>query len=433
MVRKKTTKRGAQKGKKGGFLLLMAILAFIMALGFFAASRKAPKSEPKSPTEIVNSIVPSVKKAVTGSEDVDLKQKSLDSQRSIDALLMGKKDWQLSDDGREDMKMDRTDAAGDILWIQRKLLIGIPYEDSLKKAAAWVAEHVEDKGFKVVEQNAVTYVGENAIALSIAMVQTVGKGEKQLVFEQVTIFNGDQTNEKSKMIAKEEKEKQVKAGKKYNGRMAVVIDDCGYDMGPVRSLIRAGGNFAFAILPFKGNSKAALELIKNNGNIAMLHLPMEPISGTSSESKFIKVGMKADEIEKITKEALDNLPGVQGVNNHQGSKATADYSTMKVVMGVLKKRDLFFIDSRTSNSSVAEKLAGQLGVRTGRNNRFLDNSSSVSDIKEQIWEAAKAADKYGSVIVICHARPGTAQAWTEVIEEVKKSGIKFVAVTDLLI
>lgn len=433
MVRKKTIKRGRKGDKKGGLLLLLAVLTFIMALGFFFASRQAPKSEPKSPSEIVNSIVPSVKKAVTGSEDINLKQKSLDNQRTIDDILMQQKKWQLSDDGRRDMSEERTDAAGKIAWLQRKLLIGIPYDNSLKKAANWVTEQVEAQGFKVVEQNVITYIDDNAIALSIAMVETVGKNEKNLVFEEVIIFNGDQTNEKSKEIAKEEKQKEKALGKKYSGKMAVVVDDCGYDLGPVRSLCRVGGNFAFAILPFKGNSKAALDIIKSNGNIAMLHLPMEPLSGTSSENKFIRVGMTSSEIQKVTQEAVNSLPGIAGMNNHQGSKATADYNTMKAVMGVMKKEGLFYVDSRTNASSLGEKVAGQLGIRTGRNNRFLDNSSSVSDIKDAIWSAAKTANTYGSIIVICHARPATAQAWTECIKDVKAAGITFVPVTDLLI
>jgi len=69
----------------------------------------------------------------------------------------------------------------------------------------------------------VNYIDENAIALSIAMVAKVGKGEKQLVFDEAIIFNGDQTNEKSMLIVKENKEKAKKAGKKYTGKMAVVV------------------------------------------------------------------------------------------------------------------------------------------------------------------------------------------------------------------
>jgi len=331
------------------------------------------------------------------------------------------------------MKEARTDAAGEITWTQRKLLIGIPYDNSLQKAAAWVTEKAEANGFKVIDQSVVNYIDENAIALSIAMVAKVGKGEKQLVFDEAIIFNGDQTNEKSMLIVKENKEKAKKAGKKYTGKMAVVVDDCGYDLGPVRALSRLPIEMSFAVIPFKTNSSAALQIIRQNDQTAMLHLPMEPAGEASSESRYIKVGMSKAELEKLTTDAIKSLPGVKGVNNHQGSKATTDYSTMQAVLGTIKKQGLFFLDSRTSSDSLAEKLAGQMGIKTGRNNRYLDNSSSVGDIKAEILAAAATADKNGSVIVICHARPATAQAWEEIYKQLKDGGIKFVPVSELLI
>jgi len=190
---------------------------------------------------------------------------------------------------------------------------------------------------------------------------------------------------------------------------------------------------SFAVIPFKTTSSAALQIIRQNDQTAMLHLPMEPAGEASSESRYIKVGMSKAELEKLTTDAIKSLPGVKGVNNHQGSKATTDYSTMQAVLGTIKKQGLFFLDSRTSSDSLAEKLAGQMGIKTGRNNRYLDNSSSVGDIKAEILAAAATADKNGSVIVICHARPATAQAWEEIYKQLKDGGIKFVPVSELLI
>jgi len=432
MVRKKARK-GNTKGKTLSIIMVLAVITFVSSLGFYLASRQAPNSEPKSLKEIVSGIVPSVKKAVVGVEDINLRQKSMDNQRAMDSILMQQSKWQLSDDGRKDMKEARTDAAGEITWTQRKLLIGIPYGDSLQNAAAWITEKVEANGFKVTDQSVVNYIDENAIALSIAMIAKVGKGEKELVFDQAIIFNGDQTNEKSMLIVKENKEKAKKAGKKYTGKMAVVVDDCGYDLGPVRALSRLPIEMAFAVIPFKANSSAALQIIRQNDQTAMLHLPMEPAGEASSETRYVKVGMSKADLEKLTTDAIKSLPGIKGVNNHQGSKATTDYSTMQTVLGVIKKQGLFFLDSRTSSDSLAEKLAGQMGIKTGRNNRYLDNSSSVGDIKAEILAAAATADKNGSVIVICHARPATAQAWEEIYKQLKDGGIKFVPVSELLI
>ena len=134
----------------------------------------------------------------------------------------------------------------------------------------------------------------------------------------------------------------------------------------------------------------------------------------------------------MTRRALYSLPGGMGVNNHQGSKATADKDTMRVVLQELRRQKLFFVDSRTNSASVARNMAQQLGGSTARNDIFLDNSSDVQAIRQQIYKAFAMAEKNGSVIAICHARPNTAKCWEMYAAEFKRTGITFVSVTELL-
>ena len=51
------------------------------------------------------------------------------------------------------------------------------------------------------------------------------------------------------------------------------------------------------------------------------------------------------------------VPLATGVNNHEGSRATADDRVMRDVAAVLAQRHLFFIDSRTIASTVADTLS----------------------------------------------------------------------------
>ena len=211
-----------------------------------------------------------------------------------------------------------------------------------------------------------------------------------------------------------------------------MIDDCGHQLEPVRVLAGLPLHMSFAVIPFKPNSSAALSIILNSGHTAMLHLPMEPISGGSSESRSVRVGMTKAQIQSFTQEAIDSLPGISGVNNHQGSNATAHGPTIRAALETMKANSLFFVDSRTNAGSVAEENARSMGIPTGHNTLFLDNSSDVEDIQERIVQAVKLADRYGSIIVICHARPNTAEAWRRSCQAVLDSGITMVPVTSLL-
>lgn len=430
-------KKNKRKKAKGGIWLLLAILAFVMSLGFFFASHKNQGTGIQtSLTEKITQLLPKVKDVVSGDSSADLREKSRAAQRAVDEILMQQKKWQLSDDGRKEMQAETADGTGQVQWVQRKLLIGIPEGDSLRQASDWLQEQLETKGLVVTKDNVVEYLDDKAVAIGVALAYKANKQTQNFVTDEIIIFNGDQTAEKSKEIAKEEAKKEAKQSgkaKRFKGKLAVIVDDCGYDLGPVKALSRLPVDMAFAILPFKGNSTEALNIVLANNQIAMLHLPMEPQDGESSENRTIKVGMTRDDIQKLTRDAISSLPGIKGVNNHQGSKATANEPTMRAVLNVVKDRDLFFVDSNTSGTSMGDKLAGRMGISTGRNQHFLDNSSEVSEIKKQIWVAAELANRNGSALVICHARPATATAWEECYKELQASGITLVPVTTLLI
>ena len=67
------------------------------------------------------------------------------------------------------------------------------------------------------------------------------------------------------------------------------------------------------------------------------------------------------------------MPGAVGVNNHMGSAATADPRVMRAVARVLARRGLFFVDSRTTTATVAERVVREEGVLSVSRRVFLDD------------------------------------------------------------
>jgi len=142
--------------------------------------------------------------------------------------------------------------------------------------------------------------------------------------------------------------------------------------------------------------------------------------------------MSDSEIQEMTQKAIQSIPGLIGVNNHQGSRATADRRVMKVVLGELKGNSLFFFDSHTSSQSVGAETARQMGIRTEENQLFIDNTDEVSAVKAKLRTAQDMAIKYGSVIVIGHARMNTAMAVSEMVAELEAKGIQLVFLSQML-
>jgi polysaccharide deacetylase 2 family uncharacterized protein YibQ len=126
------------------------------------------------------------------------------------------------------------------------------------------------------------------------------------------------------------------------------------------------------------------------------------------------------------------VPHVLGVNNHEGSKATSDPALMDALMPALRDRGLFFIDSRTTASTVAADSAHQFGVRAASRKVFLDDQENTKAIDSQIDLAARDAEQNGDAIAIGHPHPETISALRETLPRLKKQGIQLVFASDLV-
>lgn len=164
----------------------------------------------------------------------------------------------------------------------------------------------------------------------------------------------------------------------------------------------------------------------------MLHLPMETLSGMDPGPGRITTEMTDAQITAQVEDDLAQVPLAAGVNNHEGSKASADSRVMNDVIGVIEKHgDLFFIDSRTNAASVAEQIASANGIKTAARDVFLDNQATVAYSEGQLREAAAIAKRTGSAIAIGHPKATTLEAVKALIPEFAAEGIDFVLAREL--
>ncbi len=236
--------------------------------------------------------------------------------------------------------------------------------------------------------------------------------------------------------ARKEKEEKEKEKEKTlpPARLALIIDDGGYSIDRVKELLGMGKPMTFAILPNTPHARKVALMAYENGEQVMLHLPMEPRESDrySLEQDTVLAGMDRGDIQNILQKDLAQIPHVRGVNNHMGSKATEDTAVMQVLMEVLKKEGLFYIDSHTSSHTVGRQVARQAGVAFGSNDRFIDPEKDLQTIKKAIRQVMQKAKKEGKTIAIGHPHPLTAQAIREMIPEIEKAGIKLVFASEVV-
>lgn len=190
-------------------------------------------------------------------------------------------------------------------------------------------------------------------------------------------------------------------------RVAIVIDDFGNNMKGTTEMMALKIQFTAAVMPFLPTTHRDAKWAHSLGHNVIVHLPMEPIRGLSSwlGPGAITTSLSDSEIRTRVNAAIDDVPYAVGMNNHMGSKATADPRVMKVVLEVCHDRGLFFLDSRTNYKSVVSKLADQLEVKTLDNHIFLDDQYTVQHINKQVALISTYLVKHDECVVIGHVGP----------------------------
>lgn len=210
-------------------------------------------------------------------------------------------------------------------------------------------------------------------------------------------------------------------------KLALIIDDCGQWLDTERGFIALNVPLTLSVLPYVHGTATIAQEAHDAGKGVMLHLPMEPESEIYPGPGEVKTSMTDGEVQQQVRDDLAQVPLAQGVNNHEGSKATADPRVMRDVMQVLNEHhDLFFIDSRTNAASVAAQQAEDAGIPEASRDVFLDNKESVAYTEAQLRDAAAIARQRGSAIAIGHPRPTTLAAIREMIPQLQAQGITFV-------
>lgn len=215
-------------------------------------------------------------------------------------------------------------------------------------------------------------------------------------------------------------------------KMAIVIDDMGEDVKLAKGLAALDAKITFSIWPSSSHVKKTIAIAKQSGNEIMVHLPMQPkgYPKINPGADALLLGMNADQISKRTLTAISKVPGATGLNNHMGSRFTENYSGMLVVLKQLRKKHLFFLDSRTTPKSAGRKASSKAGVTFYERNIFLDNVKDIGAIKYQLSKTAKIARKRGQAIAIGHPNRETLKAIRQWIAE-NKGKVRIVPVSSL--
>lgn len=216
-------------------------------------------------------------------------------------------------------------------------------------------------------------------------------------------------------------------------KLAIIIDDVGFNKR-FSDLINIQVPLTLAVIPFTPYSREAATKGHTAGLEVMLHLPMEPKGYPVSNpgQGALLTTMNGKDILTQTIADLNDVPNIQGVNNHMGSSFTEYSEGMKIVLKEIKKRNLFFVDSKTSILSTGYSLAKAMNIRTAERHVFLDNIQTEEAIIQQLREAVKIAKNTGEAVAIGHPYPSTVNVLRKLAPGLKEEGVELVLASALV-
>lgn len=264
---------------------------------------------------------------------------------------------------------------------------------------------------------AVCYV----IFFHTALAQEItGQGRNEIVYE-----------EPDPPIHTEDIEEES-GGQIHQPRVAIIIDDLGYDDTQARRLLNFSYELNYSFLPFAPYTRKLETLANRKGKTVLLHLPLEPrdYAWEPGPGTIYLRDSRSKRQEKFVR-ALAEVPHAQGVNNHMGSRFTEDIPAMSELLQLIAERKMFFVDSFTSSASVGYRISSEMEMKNGKRQVFLDNNLKVDDICHQLEKLVRIAQKRGSAIGIAHPHKITVDALASCMVSYGNE-VNFVSVLELL-
>ena len=213
-------------------------------------------------------------------------------------------------------------------------------------------------------------------------------------------------------------------------QIAIVIDDLGLNRRNTWRVLQLPGPLTLAFMTYAGDVAAQAQAGRDAGHELLVHVPMAPDNGhLMAGPHVLSPDLPPDELKRRIDWVLSRFEGYVGLNNHMGSRFTADAAGMSLLFEELRRRGLLFLDSRTTAATVADEMAMRYDVPFVRRNIFLDNETAAGAVEAQLAKVEAEARRSGAAVAIGHPHDGTIDALQRWLPTLAARGFALVPVS----
>ena len=215
--------------------------------------------------------------------------------------------------------------------------------------------------------------------------------------------------------------------------VAIVIDDVGVDQKRSARAIALPANVTLAFLPYAKNVQAQTKAAQARGHELMVHLPMEPSRMSANPGPdYLGLEHSSEELEERIARNLDAFDGYKGVNNHMGSAFTKHAAGLDVLMRELKKRGVYFLDSKTIPDSIAEDKARAKGIPATHRDVFIDHYETAEQVRAALEKTERVARSNGFAVAIGHPKDVTMEGLEAWLPTLADKGIELIPMSEMI-
>ncbi len=215
-------------------------------------------------------------------------------------------------------------------------------------------------------------------------------------------------------------------------KVVIIIDDMGVTLRS--KLVEVmDGPLTLSYLPYAKDLPERTTRARANGHELMVHMPMEPMNGSlDGGPRVLSSNLTRAEFESTLLWGLSQFQGYVGVNNHMGSRLTQDAEALGRMMKILRKKDVYFVDSKTISTSVAAEVARDNGIAYAKRDVFLDHEISKEFVRNALNKLETIAREKGFAIAIGHPHQETIEVLKEWIPTLDEKGIELVPASEVV-
>ena len=191
-------------------------------------------------------------------------------------------------------------------------------------------------------------------------------------------------------------------------RLAIIIDDVAYRY-QVRALTSLGIPLNLSFFPPSPDHPDTPRLAAALSHY-MVHLPLEALHFHKEEPHTLRTTSTSQDMERVVERIRRLFPKARYVNNHTGSRFTADELAVRRLVEALDRYGFGLVDSRTTAKTKVPVVMRDLGRPYLHRDIFLDNKADIAYIQSQLKKAIQKAKRQGYAIAIGHPKPATIEA-----------------------